>query len=111
AVAVLPKCPLCVMLVLGALGVPHGGHDDAFALLQGGAVLGVVCILALRRPGLVPLLLALAGAATMVAGRAWTGSPAPLYIGAVLVAAGWLWSFRSTHLRGGCGCAAGVRAG
>lgn len=44
----IPKCPMCVMLVLGALGVGHGSHETIFATVQV-AVLGGVLVLALRR--------------------------------------------------------------
>jgi hypothetical protein len=44
----LPKCPLCVMLVLGALGLGHSTHDVVFTSLQV-AMLGGVLVLALRR--------------------------------------------------------------
>ncbi|HEV7586546.1 MAG TPA: hypothetical protein VGO40_00355 [Longimicrobium sp.] len=48
-VAVLPKCPACVMVVLGALGVGHGLHGTVFALLRGVVLVAVVSLLVIRR--------------------------------------------------------------
>ena len=104
AVAVLPKCPLCLMILFGALGIPHGGHDAAFDLLRGAIVLAAVGALALRRPGRVSLLLAIGGASVIAVGG-WTSTPALQYAGALLIAAAWLWTFRRTDRGPACGCA------
>jgi len=90
-VAVLPKCPMCVMLVLGALGLAHPHHETIFALLQGVAVIGVMSLLAARRrraPGQIVFAAAAAGAVLMeVAGLA---PPVLGYAGAALLALVWL---------------------
>lgn len=47
-IIVIPKCPMCVMLVLSAVGVSHGSHEGIFAMVQV-AVLGGVLAWMLRR--------------------------------------------------------------
>jgi len=104
-VAVLPKCPLCVMLVLGALGVAPPLHGRAFALLRGVTLALVVCLLVLRHrlaPG--QIVLAVVGAGAMMLGTAGV-APAPVgYAGAILLAAAWLWKPSGTAAPS-CGCA------
>jgi len=106
AVAVLPKCPVCVMVALTALGLGHGQHETVFTLLQGAALAAVVTLLLVRRRGArVPIALAAAGACgvlLMLAGVAW---PSVGYAGAVLLAAAWLVKPRSAPAPS-CACAA-----
>jgi hypothetical protein len=104
-VAVLPKCPLCIMLVLGALGVVPPLHERAFALLQGAVLALVVSLLVLRHrraPGRIVLGVAGAGAAML--GSAGLAMPAVGYAGALLLAAAWLWNPGGTAAAS-CGCA------
>jgi|1186.fasta_scaffold459102_1 hypothetical protein len=104
-VAVLPKCPLCVMLVLGALGVAHPLHEHAFALLQGAALVLVVALLVLRhRRAPAQIVLAVAGAGAVMLGAAGVAPSAVGYGGAILLAAAWLWKPGGTA-DPSCGCA------
>jgi len=94
-VAVLPKCPMCAMIVFTALGLQHTVHDTVFAALQVAMVLAVVALLALRRRptqlalgaagacavlvtafGAAPGMVGLAGGALLVV--AWLVRPAPV---------------------------------
>ena len=91
AVAVLPKCPLCVMVVLGALGLAHPLHETAFAVLQGGALAAVVGLLAIRRRRApVQILLGAAAACGVMLASAGHAPPVLGYAGAILLAAVWL---------------------
>ncbi|HEX8696746.1 MAG TPA: hypothetical protein VF746_30285 [Longimicrobium sp.] len=109
--ALLPKCPACLMVVFGALGLGHGVHELAFGLLQIVILTLLVGMLALRRrgggPG--PLLLGTAGGAGVVAGQLAGLSPA-VWPGALLLGAAWLWNERRRPGAPACGCRVG-RAG
>ena len=106
AVVALPKCPACVMLALGALGLGHQSHEAVFTLLQGAALVAVVVLLLVRRRGArVPIALAAVGACgvlLMLADVAW---PSVGYAGAVLLAAAWLVKPRPTPVSS-CACTA-----
>jgi hypothetical protein len=91
AVAVLPKCPMCVMVVLGALRLAHPLHETVFALFQGAALTAVVALLAIRRRGApAQVLLGAAGACAVMLASAGPAPPAIGYAGAILLAAVWL---------------------
>ena len=91
AVAALPKCPMCVMLVLGALGLGHPHHETVFAVLQGAALVAVVSLLAiLRRRAPVQVALGVAGASGIMLASAGLAPAVFGYAAAVLLAAAWL---------------------
>lgn len=91
AVALLPKCPMCVMVILGALGVGHTVHETIFALVQGATLVLVVGLLALRHRG-EPLRIVLAAEGAFAVGLSSAGlMPAVAgYAGALLLAWTWL---------------------
>ena len=68
SVAVLPKCPLCLMPILAALGVavPSGALLDAFAVTFVG---GLTFVLVRAEPAVLPRALTLSGAALLLVGR------------------------------------------
>ena len=81
----IPKCPMCVMLVLGALGVGHGSHETLFATVQV-AVLGGVLVLAHRRkPAGWRLAAIVVGAATMLLALLGAAPDAVSYAGAAIL--------------------------
>jgi hypothetical protein len=106
AVALLPKCPMCVMVILGALGVGHTAHEAVFALLQGATLAMVVGLLALRHRG-EPLRIVLAAEGAFAVGLSSAGlMPAVAgYAGALLLAWTWLAAPRGKAVPA-CGCAA-----
>ena len=110
-VAALPKCPLCVMALFGALGIAHPLHDTVFAMLQAAALLAVVCLFAARRRGASParLVAGAGGACCIVLGAAGLAAPALGYAGAVLLAGAWIAKPRGTPASA-CGCAADASA-
>jgi hypothetical protein len=90
-VTVLPKCPMCVMVVLGALGIGHPLHETAFAAVQGAVLLAVMALLAFRRRrDPVPILVGAAGALGIMAASAGPVPPGVGYAGGLLLAAAWL---------------------
>jgi hypothetical protein len=106
-VALLPKCPLCVMLVLGSLGLAHPLHETVFALVQGATLLVVLSLLALRTrtSRWTRLALGAAGACGVMLGSTGLAAPALGYAGAVLLAGAWLVRPRADAAPS-CGCAA-----
>lgn len=98
-VAVLPKCPMCVMIALTALGLQHTLHETVFAALQVAMVLAVVALLALRRRP-TQLALGIAGACAMML-AAFGAAPTPVGLagGALLVV---IWMVKPARA---CGCA------
>jgi hypothetical protein len=89
-VAVLPKCPMCVMVILGALGLGHSLHQTVFALLQSVTVVGVVALLVVRRRSPAHIAFAVAAAGAVLMGLAGLGRPVLGYAGALLLAVVWL---------------------
>ena len=90
-VAVLPKCPMCFMMILGALGLGHPHHEAVFALVQGGTLIVVTSLLVARRrraPAQVVIGVAAAGAMLMVV--AGLAPPELGWAGALLLALVWL---------------------
>ncbi len=94
----LPKCPLCVAAYLGvfgslgagswvraAWGPPLGAGLLAFTL-------GALALRARRSRDIRPLLLGLAGAATLLAGKFALDLPPLVYAGAALLLGASLWS-------------------
>lgn len=105
AVAALPKCPLCVMLALGALGLAHPLHETVFALVQGATLLVVLSLIALRTrtSGWTRLALGAVGACGVMLGSTGLAAPAVGYAGAVLLAGAWLVQPRGKSAAA-CGC-------
>lgn len=105
AIALLPKCPMCVMVILGALGVGHTVHETVFALLQGATLAMVVGLLALRHRG-EPLRIVLAAEGAFAVGLSSAGlMPAVAgYAGALLLAWTWLAAPRGKAVSA-CRCA------
>jgi len=88
-VAVLPKCPMCVMVILGALGLQHTVHETVFAAVQVAMVLVVVVLLALRRR-LMQIALGVAGASAVIL-AAFGVAPAEVgFAGGALLFATWM---------------------
>jgi hypothetical protein len=104
AVVALPKCPMCVMLALSALGLGHALHERVFASLQGAALALVVALLILRhRRAPMRIALGLAAAGAVVLGLAGLTPAGMGYGGALLLAAAWLW--KPAEAAPACGCA------
>jgi len=103
-VALLPKCPVCVMIVLGALGLGHPLHETVFTIVQGATLVAVVLLLAIRRRGApAQVLLGAAGAVGIMLASAGPAPPAIGYAGAILLAAVWLAKPGGTAAPS-CGC-------
>jgi hypothetical protein len=107
AVAALPKCPLCVMLALGALGLAHPLHEIVFSLVQGATLLVVLSLIALRTRTFrwTRLALGAVGACGVMLGSLGLAAPALGYAGAVLLAGAWLAKPRA-DVAASCGCVA-----
>jgi hypothetical protein len=105
AVAALPKCPLCVMVVLGALGLSHPLHETVFSLLQGTTLLIVVSLLVVRHRRAPEQIVAVAaGACGVLLGLGGFAPPAVGYAGAILLALIWLLK-PGGRTAPSCGCA------
>jgi hypothetical protein len=103
--AVLPKCPVCVMVVLGALGLGHPLHETVFALLQGLALVVVVSLLAVRRRRApAQVVFGAAGACGVLLASAGLAPPPVGYGGAILLAVIWLLK-PGGEPAGSCACA------
>lgn len=90
-VALLPKCPLCVMLLLGSLGLAHPLHDTVFSALQAATLAGVVILLVVkRRTNPRALLAGMAGVCGIVLASLGLAPRELGYVGAVLLAGAWL---------------------
>ncbi|MFL5539227.1 MAG: hypothetical protein ACJ8J0_09550 [Longimicrobiaceae bacterium] len=88
-VAVLPKCPMCVMIAFTALGLQHTVHETVFAALQGAAVLAVVALLALRRRP-AQLALGAAGACAVMLAAFGAAPTAVGFAGGALLVVTWM---------------------
>jgi hypothetical protein len=98
-VAVLPKCPMCLMIAFTALGLQHTLHDTVFVALQGVVVLAVVALLALRRRP-TQLALGTAGACAVML-SAFGAAPAAVgFAGGALLVVTWMVAPARA-----CGCA------
>jgi hypothetical protein len=105
AVAVLPKCPMCVMVALGALGVAPPHHGRAFMLLQGAVPVLMVSLLAIRhRHAPRRIALAIGGAGAVMLGLTGMAAPVVGYGGAILLAVVWL-ARKPGVPATSCGCA------
>jgi hypothetical protein len=90
-IAVLPKCPLGVMVILGALGLGHSLHETVFAILQGVAVVGVLSLIVVRRRRApAQIVFGVAAACAVLTSVAGVGRPLLGYAGALLLALVWL---------------------
>jgi hypothetical protein len=105
AVAVLPKCPMCVMVAFSALGVASPSHGRAFMLLQGAVPVLMMALIAFRhRRAPVRIALAIGGAGAMMLAATGIAMPAIGYGGAVLLAVVWL-ARKPGVPATSCGCA------
>ncbi|HKP77161.1 MAG TPA: hypothetical protein VJT67_16635 [Longimicrobiaceae bacterium] len=103
--AVIPKCPVCLMLLFGTLGLGHPLHDRVFGALQAALLTAAVALLVARRRSTLPLLfgLSLAEAAAVLLRLLGVVPPWVAWVGAGALAATWLvsWLRRAEA----CGCA------
>ncbi len=101
--AVMPKCPACLVLLLAPLGVKAPGSKLFLAwmvLMLAAVPMTLLLTPACRRSGIGPLLLALAGLATMTIGKIAVDSWLIVAAGAVAMFSAAFWTARSAMV--GC---------
>jgi hypothetical protein len=103
--ACLPKCPLCLALLLAPLGVslPH----QSALLTATGAMLLVIPLGALyfidrRKGGTGALWIGVIGVLLMGAGRFWAGSAVLVVVGSALMVAAFAWAACFSHPQSHC---------
>ena len=97
-VALLPKCPACLVLLLAPLGikVPGSGWFLTYAILMLAAIpLAFLWSPPCRRWGIRPLITGVIGLGIMTAGRLATEASAPIMAtGAILMFSAAIWTAR-----------------
>jgi hypothetical protein len=111
AVTLLPKCPLCLMGIMSALGLGTligVGWLKPLTLVMLGAAVGSLALRARRSRGYNPLLLGLLAAVMVFVSKFYLDYPLAAYGGLVLLFAATLWGAwaggRATPQGGDCGC-------
>jgi hypothetical protein len=100
--ALLPKCPFCLVLLLAPLGikVPGSGWFLTYAILMlAGIPVAFFWSAPCHRGGIRPLILGLIGLGIMTIGRFSDSNAAVMLVGASLMMSAGLWSsrLRLTH--------------
>ena len=104
-VAVMPKCPACLVVLLAPLGIEVPGTQLflAYAILM---LAGIPLVFFLsrrcRQCGLRPLFSALGGLAMMTVGRIFFDSVAAMIFGAILMLGAAFWMARLSVANGKC---------
>ena len=113
-VALLPKCPACLVLMLAPMGIKVPGSRMFLAyvcVMAAGIPLAFFATPACRRCGIRPLMLAFGGLVLMTVGRIAVDNLAIVVAGGALMFAAAIWSARPYSISGkGSGVATGRMA-
>ncbi len=98
--ALLPKCPVCLALLLAPLGISFPASRTVFAItgwLLLTVPIGFLCVSERSKTRAGPLPLGAVGALLMGIGRFWIGDPVLVAAGSALIVVAFLWAARSSR--------------